>query len=33
MLRTKKFASKPKYRGYKYVVVDNTIGVSERGQP
>jgi len=33
MLRAKKFALKPKYRGNKYVVVDNTIGVTARGQP
>jgi hypothetical protein len=33
MLRAKKYALKPKYRGNKYVVVDNTIGVTTRGQP
>jgi len=33
MLRTKKFALKPKYRGNKFVAVDNTIGVTARGQP
>lgn len=31
MLRAKKFALKPKFIGNKYVVVNNSIGVSERG--
>jgi hypothetical protein len=31
MLRAKKFALKPKFMGNKYVVMNNPIGVSERG--
>jgi hypothetical protein len=30
---TKKFASKPKFRGNKYVRVNKETGVSEKGQP
>jgi hypothetical protein len=33
MTRTKKFASKPKFRGSKYVCVNKDTGVSEKGQP
>jgi hypothetical protein len=33
MTRTKKFASKPKFRGNKYVSVKKDTGVSEKGQP
>jgi hypothetical protein len=33
MTRTKKFASKPKFRGNKYVSVNKDRGVSERRQP
>jgi hypothetical protein len=33
MLRAKKFALKPKFIGNRYVVVNNSIGVSERELP
>jgi hypothetical protein len=33
MIRTKKFASKPKFRGNKYVCVNKDAGVSEKRQP
>jgi len=33
MLGAKKFVLKPKFIGNKYVVVNNSIGVSERGLP
>jgi hypothetical protein len=31
--REKKFASKPKFRGNKYVCINKDTGVSEKGQP
>jgi hypothetical protein len=32
MTRTKKFASKPKFRGHKYIRINKNTGVSERRQ-